>query len=103
MPPAGVVVSEFKKHTQAPFLHDDFMNQVFTNKPHRSYTLRDRADMRARVMSNKFKYSLNRGAEDDQRIQRDFENQNKANLEDEAKRKRTLLDKAMATKEFQIK
>ena len=57
------------------------MNEIFSNKPHRSYFLRERADNRYNVLEKKFKRSLNEHAEDDNRILQDYERQ----LENEAK------------------
>ena len=72
MPAAGVVISPHAKGRVEPS-YDDFMNSVFSNKPHRSYLLREKADRRSEVLKDKFMGGLNKNAADDQRINAEYE------------------------------
>jgi hypothetical protein len=69
------------------------MASLFANKLHKSYVLRDKADKRTEILFNKFIVGANKNAEDDKRINAEFETKNKAfNAEEEMKiqQKKTL-------------
>lgn len=72
-PPAGVLLSPFKREMKNEPQYDDFMNSVFSNKQHRSYILREKADLRSKVITDKFGIDSNRHANDLKRINKDYE------------------------------
>ena len=102
LPPAGVLISPFRKNSRPQPHYDDFMNSIFSNKTHKSYILREKADLRSQVLEPKFRNSLNQQV-DEQRIIADYERQlikDSKNLEERRNRKVSLAQQA---KEFQIK
>jgi len=66
-------MSPFKTNRKADPSYDDFMNSVFNNKTHKSYFLREKADLRSEILKDKFMNGLNKGAADEQRIQNEYE------------------------------
>ena len=74
MPPAGVIISPLtKKRNANEPAYDDFMNSVFSNKQHKSYFLREKADLRSEILRDKFLNGLDKGAGDESRINAEFD------------------------------
>jgi hypothetical protein len=58
-------------------IYNDFLHPVFSNKVHKSYMLRERADIRTKAVEKKFQDMYSKQGADLQRIQSDFEQREK--------------------------
>lgn len=78
-------------------IYNDFLHPVFSNKVHKSYLLRERADLRTKAVEKKFKDMYNKQGNDLLRIQSDFEKREKENadnLEARDQKRRSLIQQA---------
>ena len=79
------------------------MNSIFNRKTHRSYFLREKADLRSKVMEKKFMQGHNREMADNKRILADYEKQLREDAKNQQDRMSRKLSMAKQAKEFQIK